>query len=135
MAILKQPTCDVCHERPATIFVSHGGVSSSAFCQACAPSELQETARELDDARCDYCGREACSPIADLIAPTEAAEKPKYICRTCVPEYHRFLHAHLPRDWAGLSDDQGIAAIRKFIDEMDAHMKDWVVRSGSHDAV
>ena len=96
---------------------------------------MRDMARELREAHCDYCGRPACSPIVDLLAPTTVAEKRKYICRTCVPEYHRFLQQQLLKDWTGVSREDEMAAIREIVDAVDGHMREWVSSGGSGEDV
>jgi protein-arginine kinase activator protein McsA len=127
MASPKESICEVCHQRPATIFVSHSGVSNSAFCSECAPSDLQALDRELRDAHCDYCSGQPASRIMDDLALTMGIQKPKYICSGCMMEYSRFILDYMrSRDWSCIAGEQEAAAIQEFVDTADAHMREWV---------
>jgi hypothetical protein len=68
---------------------------------------------------------------------TMGVQKPEFICGHCAMEYHRFTHEHLmSRDWSGgLSHDEEMAAVQQFVDTADGHMKEWILRGGSRDAV
>ena len=136
MATPKRPICEVCHQRPATIFVSHSGVSSSAFCGECAPPDLQELERESRDAHCDYCDGQPASRVMDHLALTMGVQMPKYICSGCMMEYSRFTLEYMrSRDWSGVSAEQQTVAIQEFVDTADAHMRVWVSHSGTRDDV
>jgi hypothetical protein len=41
-------------------------------------------------------------------------------------EYHRFIQQQLSPDASGLSQQEQLTAIRRLLDEADAHMKQWV---------
>jgi len=136
MATPKPPICDVCHQRPATIFVSHSGVSSSAFCGECAPADIQELERESREAHCDYCGGQPASRVMDHLAITMGVQKPKYICSACMTQYIRFILEYMTsRDWSEVSTEQETAAIQEFVDTADAHMREWVSHTDTRDDV
>ena len=72
----------------------------------------------------------------DPLAPTTPMAKPRYICSRCTIEYARFSLEHL-RSFEGreLSTEQQIGAMKESTDAADAHMREWVSRSGRREDV
>ena len=61
-----------------------------------------------------------------MFALITGVQKSKYMCMPCSMEYHRFIQQQLSPDASGLSQQEQLTAIRRLLDEADAHMKQWV---------
>jgi len=61
-----------------------------------------------------------------MYALITGVQKSRYMCMPCTTEYHRFIQHQLSLDTSRLSQQEQLAAIRKLLDEADAHMKHWI---------
>jgi hypothetical protein len=123
--------CEVCIERRATHHICYGGTGkSSDLCDECfqasAPPDILQSAATVRDAHCQYCGGQPCLGGTDMFALITGVQKLKYMCMPCSMEYHRFLQQQLSPDSSDLSQHEQSAVIRKLLDPVDAHMKQWV---------
>ena len=114
----------------------YGGTGkSSHLCDECfessAPPEVRDSAAAVRDAHCQYCGDQPCAGGTDMFALITGVQKSKYMCMPCSMEYHRFIQQQLSPDAPGLSQQEQLTAIRRLLDEADAHMKQWVSERGS----
>jgi hypothetical protein len=132
--------CEVCHERRATHHICYGGTGkSSDLCDECfrasAPPDVIQSAAAARDAHCQYCGGESCTGGPDMFAMMTGVLKAKYMCVPCSMEYHQFLQQQLSSAESGFSRLEQLAVIRKLLDEVDAHMKQWIQRDVHGDVV
>ena len=124
--------CDNCHQREATCHVctNEGDVITSRDlcieCYEASSSEAREFAAALQDARCEYCGDEACTGGTDFMAMATGVQNLNFMCMPCSMEHNRYLQQQLQDDASGLSQEEQLALLRKLDGEADKHMKKWV---------
>ena len=128
--------CEVCHERPATRFISYGGTGkSSQFCEACfessAPPELRQSVAAARDAHCRYCGGQPCIGGSDLLASLTGISQRGYMCAPCTLEYQGFLQRQFSPEAAARPRQEQLELVQKLFAEADTHMKAWVADKGS----
>jgi hypothetical protein len=132
----KKPLCDVCHERIANHHICNGSTGeSSSLCGECfktsAPPEMRAAMAQAFEGQCPYCGGQSCVGGSDFLAFSAGVPKSKYMCLPCSTEYHEFVENYPLSDISGLSQQEQMTAIRRLRDEVDAHMKRWVLEKGS----
>jgi len=66
-----------------------------------------------------------------MFALITGVQKSKYMCMPGSMEYHRFIQRQLSPDASRLSQQEQLAVIRKVLDEVDVHMKQWISERGS----
>lgn len=94
---------------------------SRDLCRECYEASSPQ-AKEVLEARCEYCGAEACTGGTDLLD----FEKLKFMCRECSIEHNRYVEQHEPHEASSLSAEEQLALMRRLNQEADAHMKQWV---------
>jgi hypothetical protein len=136
MSTTEQFPCDVCHERLATHHICFGGTGkSSHLCDECfessAPIDIRQLTAEMRAAHCQYCGGQPCGGGTDSLALAMGVQQTKFMCLSCSQEYYRYMQQEIPTDRDGLSQQEQLAALQKFRDQADAHMRQWVSERGS----
>src|SRR5262249_48550213 len=124
--------CDICLQRLATRHDCFGETGKiSHFCDECfrrsMPQEILQSEGEVRDAHCEYCGRQPCMGGTDFFALITGVQQSKYMCLPCSAEYRRFFHEQLSPKTFGLSQEEQVAAMQKWLEMADTHMRQWVL--------
>lgn len=103
-------------------------MKSKDLCAECLDANAPATREFTAAARialCQYCGGHPCAGGTDALALVTGVQKLKFMCMACSMEHNRFIQEHL-QDASGLSQQEQLALVRKFVEEADDHMRRWV---------
>jgi hypothetical protein len=89
----EQEMCDMCHERPATVFDCNGNTGeSSRLCRTCHEQTASPTQLHLEQAirngKCQYCGGPASSGSMKFDGVTE--NYTDFMCNSCTQDLTEF---------------------------------------------
>jgi protein-arginine kinase activator protein McsA len=135
--------CDICHEREATIHMTHivgDAVSPTHFCSQCYEASKPAEARGLTaalDAGCRYCGGEPYTGSGHSPDGLSSISNLSFMCKPCAEEYFGFLRLKMPGFGSDTLTTEQAAKLAKYdraaiFTEAEEHMKKWVAERDSH---
>ena len=129
--------CEICQKNEATCHVCTivDGISQSrdlcVECHETSSPQAREFSAAQRDARCEYCGGQACIGGTDILAMATGVQKLKFMCMPCSMEHNRYMQQQMQQDASTLSQQDQLVLLRKLDRQADEHMKQWVSEGGS----
>jgi protein-arginine kinase activator protein McsA len=121
--------CENCHQREATCHlcqIEGDDMKSRDLYRECYEASSPQ-AKELLEARCEYCRAEASTGGTDLLD----FERLKFLCEECSVEHERYVGQHMPQYTSSRSAEEQLSLFRKLNEQVDEHMKQWVSKRDS----
>jgi hypothetical protein len=134
---LEQALCSKCGKPAAGTHLTsiHHGIKESRFlCQSCLPSAgppgLQDFLAKLQNSVCRFCGAKGMTtdPIHGMLFGTEEM---RFLCFSCSSEYLPLLSERIGAIDDGSEESRDadpMIRFRETADNIDAHMKKWVIQ-------
>lgn len=117
---------DIAHHIKGSILITSRDLCIQ--CHEANSPETREFSAAIPDAHCQYCAGQLCGSGTDFLALVTGIQKLKFMCMPCSMEHNRFLRQQLKPDASALSQKAQLTLLRKLDEQVDEHMKQWVLK-------